>query len=79
MSCWMWVRGPALPSVLLLGVTAKELYPQGDVVVPVAGVYPHIAGKERWLQAVEHCGGVISVCLENLERREESVRCWLLC
>lgn len=71
--------GQLCPSVLLLGVTAKELYPQGNVVVPVAGMYPHIAGKERRLQAVQHCAGVISVCPENLERREESVGCWLLC
>lgn len=66
------VPGPAASSVLLLSVTAKELYPQGDVVVPLAGVYPHIAGKEGWLQGVHHCAGVVLVCLENLERREKA-------
>lgn len=59
-------------SVLLLSVTAEELYPQGNVVVPLAGVYPHIVGKEGGLQGVRHCAGVVLVCLENLERREKS-------
>lgn len=63
------------PSVLLLSVTAKELYPQGNMVVPLAGVYPHIAGKEGGLQAIHHCAGVVLVCLENLERREKSGVC----
>lgn len=59
------------PSVLLLSVAAKELYSQGNVVVPLAGVYPHVAGKERGLQGIRHCALMVSVCLENLERREK--------
>lgn len=59
------------PSVLLLSVAAKELYSQGNVVVPLAGVYPHIAGKERGLQGIPHCALMVLVCLENLERREK--------
>lgn len=59
------------PSVHLLSVAAKELYSQGNVVVPLAGVYPHVAGKERGLQGICHCALMVSVCLENLERREK--------
>lgn len=62
-------------SVLLLSVTAKELYSQGNVVMPLTGVYPHIASKERALQSIHHCAGVVLVCLENLERREKSGVC----
>lgn len=63
------------PSVLLLRVAAEELYPQGNVVVPLAGVYPHIACKEGGLQGIHHSAGVVSVCRENLERREKSGVC----
>ena len=63
------------PSVLLLSVAAEELYPQGNVVVPLAGVYPHVAGKDGGLQAIHHCAGMVLVCLENLEWREKSGVC----
>lgn len=78
LTIWTWVlvqRCPCLAtqlSVLLLSVTAKELYPQGNVVVPLAGVYPHIAGKKGGLQRIHHCPSVVLVCLENLERRDKS-------
>jgi len=60
-------------SVLLLSVTAKELYPQGNVIVPLPGVYPQIASKEGGVQGIHHCAGMVLVRLENLERREKSV------
>lgn len=59
------------PSVLLLSVAAKQLHPQGDVVVPLPGMYSHVAGKEGRLQGIHHRASVVLVSLENLKRREK--------
>lgn len=55
----------------LLVVTAQQLHPQSDALVPFPGQDAHVLGVKRRLEDVLFVAVVVHVALEKLQRRSE--------